>query len=74
MRLINKEIIKINLPDVSQQSDWSCGAAVLLSLLLYYGKGPLNEEMVGKKLKMNKTGTDPYQIKRVLIDYKNKVP
>jgi len=69
MKTVKKQYIRINLPNVSQQYDWSCGAAVVLSLLLYYGKGPLNEEIVGKKLKMDETGTDPYQIKRVLKNY-----
>ncbi len=53
IKVISNKVIKLNLPDVSQQEDWSCGAAILLSILLYFGKGPINEEMVGEKLKMD---------------------
>ncbi len=72
VKYIPVKAIKINLPEVRQEEDWSCGAAVLLSVLLHYGKGPLTEKMVGDKLKMDETGTDPFQIKRVLMHYKIK--
>ncbi len=70
MKIIGSKRININIPNVSQQEHWSCGAAALLSILLYFGKGPLNEELVADQLGMDKSGTDPYQIKNVLDKYK----
>src|SRR3990167_1816064 len=32
--------IKINLPEVQQPDDYSCGAAALMSVAAYYGVGP----------------------------------
>ena len=69
IKILTKESIKINIPNVSQQENWSCGAAALLSILLYFGKGPLNEKLVTDQLGMNKSGTDPFQIKKVLDKY-----
>lgn len=58
--------IKIRLPDVLQEKNYSCGASSLNSVLNYFNKSPLDEKRVRKELKMKNTGTDPYQIKRVL--------
>lgn len=69
IRYIKKSNIKINIPNVSQQYEWSCGAAALMSILLYYDKGPLNEKSVTDQLGMDKSGTDPFQIKKVLDKY-----
>lgn len=69
IKVVNSKKIKINLLNVSQQENWSCGAAALLSILLYYWKGPLNEKLVTDQLGIDKSGTDPFQIKNVLDKY-----
>lgn len=70
MKSIKLKSILIDIPNVSQQENWSCGAAALLSILLYYGKCPLNEKLVTDQLGIDKSGTDPFQIENVLDKYK----
>ncbi|HEX2787569.1 MAG TPA: C39 family peptidase [Ignavibacteria bacterium] len=72
IKRIPKNIIKIPLPDTWQETGYSCGAAVLQSILNYYAKGPIGERKVGCELNMTENGTDPYQIVKVLKKYKLK--
>ena len=71
---IPEAAIKIPLPDVFQETNYSCGAAALASLFNYYSKGPIDERQIGQLMGMTKSGTDPYQIvsavKKVKLRYK----
>lgn len=53
-RKIPKGAIKVRLPDVQQPDDYSCGAAVLMSVGSYYLVGPDRLEAFKKRL-----GTEP---------------
>lgn len=66
IKFIPESTIKIKLPDVAQEKDYSCGASALNSVLNYFAKSSLNEKRIREELKIKNTGTDPYQIKRVL--------
>src|SRR5262245_47551647 len=58
------------LPDVRQQTNYTCGAAALKAVLAYYGKNHLNEMALSRQLRTTpKDGTDPADIRRVAQKY-----
>jgi predicted double-glycine peptidase len=59
--LIEHETIKVPVKNVKQQKDYSCGAAVLKSVLNYYGI-KVSEPKVHKVTKTNKKGTQTKDI------------
>lgn len=69
IKYISEKEIKINLPDFYQETGYSCGAAALLSILKYYTDGPINEKLLRWELGTKKSGTDPYQIIKVVKKY-----
>ncbi|RPI19300.1 MAG: hypothetical protein EHM58_02260 [Ignavibacteriae bacterium] len=54
--------IKIPVPNVYQESDYSCGAAALVSIINYYSDIPVNEKFVSELMNLDDSGSDPYQI------------
>jgi uncharacterized protein len=68
----NRSVIKIPLPDFSQEKDYSCGSSALRSILCYYSEKLLEEEFISKDLNLTEAGLDPYQIITLLEKYKTK--
>ncbi len=61
-RKIPRGAIRIDLPNVVQLSDHTCGPAALLAICAYYGVGPDDEDAIAADMKATADGTDPYQI------------
>lgn len=60
----------LNVPDVRQSNDYSCGSSSLMSILSYYKKFDGNESELSKELKTNsKDGTKPQNIVSVAKKY-----
>jgi len=60
----------LNVPDVRQSNDYSCGSSSLLSILYYYDKFDGNESELSKELKTNSNdGTKPQNIVNVAKKY-----
>lgn len=69
-KTIPRNAIKIHLPDIQQEEDYSCGASALRSICMYFGKGPADERQIVKDLKMDKRfGSHPFQIKKASLGY-----
>lgn len=59
----------VHHPLVTQETDYSCGAASTLSVLKYWGAFSGNEKDLYKDLQTNRSGTSPGNIEKVLKDY-----
>jgi len=57
-----KHAIKIDLPNVAQRTDYTCGASVLQAICAYFGVGPDDEADYERLMAMPKTGADPIHI------------
>lgn len=69
-RTIPAGAIHIRVPDVSQQTDYSCGASALQAVAKYYGVGPDDEWEFVRDLRMDhRIGSHPDQIKRAAEEY-----
>lgn len=55
----------IQLPNVRQSSTYSCGAAALQAVLVYYGKSDVGESKIKEALGTTADGTTPGDIKKV---------
>jgi hypothetical protein len=58
-RKVPKKAIKIDLPNATQITDYTCGAAALQSICAYYGVGPEDEWDFEAQMGMPTTGADP---------------
>ncbi|MFN0251103.1 MAG: C39 family peptidase [Kofleriaceae bacterium] len=61
-RRIPKKAIKIDLPNATQVTDYTCGASALQSICAYFGVGPEDEGDFETEMGMPKTGADPIHI------------
>lgn len=61
-RKISKKAIRIDLPNATQRTDYTCGAAALLAICSYFGVGPEDESELEQLMRMPKTGADPIHI------------
>jgi predicted double-glycine peptidase len=61
--------VRIELPEVVQRTDYTCGAAVVLAVARYCGVGPDDEAQVARDMKMTPAGSDPWQLRRALRRY-----
>lgn len=61
-RRIPSRAIKIDLPNATQVTDYTCGASALLSICSYFGVGPEDEAELEADMAMPKTGADPIHI------------
>ncbi len=69
-RSIPDGAIRIAVPDVTQQTDYSCGAASLQAVAKYYGVGPDEEWEFVRDLRMDhRVGSHPDQIRRAATEY-----
>jgi predicted double-glycine peptidase len=68
-RPIPASAIKLDLPDVVQTKDYTCGAAALLAICRYYGVGPRSERGVVKDMRFDKAGSDPQHVLRAVAKY-----
>lgn len=68
-RPIPASAIKLELPDLVQTVDYTCGAAALLAICRYYGVGPRSERRVVKDMRFGKSGSDPKHVLRAAAKY-----
>ena len=68
-RTIPASAIKLDLPDVVQATDYTCGAAALLAICRYYGVGPGSEHGVVEDMHFGKAGSDPKHVLRAVVKY-----
>lgn len=61
-RRIPETAIKIALPNVTQMTDYTCGAAALHAICAYFGVGPEDERAFEIEMAMPLTGADPIHI------------
>jgi uncharacterized protein len=62
--------IRVPVPDTTQQTDYTCGAACLQAVCKYYGVGPEDEWQFAKALKMDpRIGSHAFQILRAARRY-----
>ena len=67
---IQREAIKIAVPDVTQTEDYSCGAAALEAVCKFYGVGKEDDWDYVRALGMDpRVGSHPFQIRRVAKRY-----
>jgi predicted double-glycine peptidase len=59
----------IELPNVVQGTDYTCGAAALLSICSYYGVGPTAERAVVDDMGFTEAGSDPAHVVRAATRY-----
>ena len=72
--LIPRGAIKVPVPDVTQQTEYSCGAASLEAVCKFYGVGKDDEWEYIHDLKMDtRVGSHPYQIVTLAKKYGLKV-
>ncbi len=63
---IAPDAVRVALPDVRQETDYSCGASCLQAVCKYYGVGPDHEWEYVAMLRTNpEVGTRPSQVVRV---------
>ncbi len=62
------DVILLNVPDVRQSTDYSCGAASLQGILMYWGIEYREGELIELLNTSPDSGTDPEDIIRVAID------
>lgn len=61
-RRIPRKAIKIELPNVRQATDYTCGAAALQAICAYFGVGPEDEGAFEQQMGMPTSGADPIHI------------
>jgi predicted double-glycine peptidase len=62
--------IKVPVPEVRQQTDWSCGSSSLQAVCGYYGVGPTEEWEVSRDLGTDhRIGAQPFQLIRTARGY-----
>jgi predicted double-glycine peptidase len=61
--------IKLDLPDIVQATDYTCGAAALLAICRYYGTGPRSERRVVEDMQFGEAGSDPEHVLRAIAKY-----
>src|SRR5687767_13568859 len=61
-RAIPKNAIKIDLPNATQMTDYTCGASALQAFCSYFGVGPEDEWDFELQMKMPRSGADPIHI------------
>lgn len=66
----SRPTITVDLPSVSQQQDYTCGAAALLAIGRYYGVGPASEREVVRDMRFGTDGSDPAHLVRALRRYR----
>ncbi|MGE0549063.1 MAG: C39 family peptidase [Kofleriaceae bacterium] len=57
--MLDASAIKVDLPSVSQCTDYTCGPAALLAVCRYYGVGPATEREIEHAMQMSSRGSDP---------------
>jgi len=68
-RRIPRKAIKIDLPNATQMTDYTCGASALQAICSYFGVGPEDEWDFEQQMAMPKTGADPIHITTAAKDY-----
>lgn len=67
---IPKGVIRVPVPDTTQDEDSTCGASSLLSICLYFGVGPVEEREVVKAMGMDlRYGSNPEHIVKAARQY-----
>lgn len=64
-RRVDPSHVKVALPCVQQRDGFSCGPAVLVSVLAYYHADPGSLERARKKLRTTEEGTTPESLERL---------
>lgn len=59
----------IELPNTAQATSHTCGAAALLAICSYYGRGPSTEAEVVADMGFGEAGSDPAHVLRALQRY-----
>jgi len=69
---IPRKAIRVFLPDTMQKKNYSCGAAAIMSISRYFGRGPEYEEdfieLLKKKGMKPRIGAHPYQLAKLARD------
>ncbi len=68
-RPIPRGAIRIDLPNATQTTDYTCGASALQSICSYFGVGPEDEWDFVADMKMPRSGSDPIHITRAATKY-----
>jgi ABC-type bacteriocin/lantibiotic exporter with double-glycine peptidase domain len=68
-RPIPARAIKIDLPNTTQVTGWTCGASALLSIASYFGVGPEDEWDYTEDMKFGPSGSDPKHFFRAAEKY-----
>jgi predicted double-glycine peptidase len=68
-RAIPPGAIKIDLPNTTQTTEYSCGASALLAVCSYFGVGPEDEWDFIADMKVRHWGSDPIQITTAAARY-----
>ena len=68
-RRIPNNAIKIDLPNATQTTDYTCGASALQAICSYFGVGPEDEWDYEREMGMPKTGADPIHITTAAEQY-----
>lgn len=61
--------IRIDLPTITQRTNYTCGAAAVLSVAQFYGVGRAGEAEVAADMRMTLDGSDPVHLRRALARY-----
>ncbi|MBL9016290.1 MAG: peptidase C39 family protein [Myxococcales bacterium] len=61
-RRIPRKAIKVELPNVAQRTDYTCGASALQAICAYFGVGPEDEADYERLMEMPASGADPIHI------------
>jgi len=67
--VISRNAIRIPVPDTTQQTDYTCGAASLEAVSKYFGVGPDWEPEFKDDMRMPRSGADPEHIIRAAKKY-----
>ncbi|MBI3449887.1 MAG: C39 family peptidase [Acidobacteria bacterium] len=71
MHPIPRNAVRIAIPDVTQQTGYSCGPSCLESIARFYGVGKEDEWEFVRGLRMDhRAGSHPYQIRRLARSYR----
>jgi predicted double-glycine peptidase len=68
-RRIPDGAIKIDLPNTTQITDYTCGASALLAVCSYFGVGPEDEWDVEADMGFGRAGSDPEHFRRAARKY-----
>lgn len=66
---IPRGAIRVELPNVVQQRDHTCGAACLLSIIAFYGAGEPSEDEIAVAMGMTERGSDPAHLLAAAAHY-----